>query len=259
MTNEQTILGETITPDAVASDPIQTSEAAQAVQPTESYLSVLVGEGKKFADAETLARAKLDSDLHIKKLEEENKALRAKDTNYDLILAELEKKQQPAIAYQDQAVAVVVKDNNEELDQLIESRLTIREQKQIQNQNTKATWEALAENYGNLEAAKKVLAEFVKTKPYMKDVLDDLGRNNPAAALKEILAFKSPDMIGSQSNNPLGDLPQVGAKDAPVITWSEVNRIRTNDIKQYASSAFQSAVAQSIAHYQKQGLDYYKS
>jgi len=42
-----------------------------------SALEALVGEGKKFTDAEALAKGKQESDAHIKTLEEENAALKA--------------------------------------------------------------------------------------------------------------------------------------------------------------------------------------
>lgn len=40
------------------------------------YFSELVGEGKKFADAESLARAKAEADWHIKRIERENAEIR---------------------------------------------------------------------------------------------------------------------------------------------------------------------------------------
>lgn len=260
MTNEATVLGENLsTPEEAVADQAVASEAPQEENAQESYLDLLVGEGKKFSNAELLARAKLDSDLHIKKLEEENKALRAKDTNYDLILAELEKKQQPVVAKQDPAAHAEVKIDPASIDKLIDDRLSEREKAIIHKQNLKATWEALTANYGNPDTAKAVVAEFIKTKPYMKGVIDQLGQTNPQAALTEILNFKSPASIGNKSVNPLGTIPSAPLQADEVVTWSEANKIRKTDLKKYASATFQTIVQKSIEHYQKQGLDYYKS
>lgn len=259
MTNSETILGEVFTPEITVSDPVLDNKAVQDVQPTSSYLEMLVGEGKKFADVETLAKAKLDADLHIKKLEEEAKAKIAKETNYDLILAKLEERQKPTVANQDPAVVANVKTNDLDLDRLLEDKLSKREQKFIEENNVKATWIALTENYGNPETAKAVVQELIKTKPYMKDVINKLGQTNPTAALSEILAFKAPHTVGNKSTNPLNTVqPMTGITEA-TITWSNAGKIRREDPKKYNSPDFQAMINKSIEHYTKQGQDYYKS
>lgn len=50
------------------------------VDPDKDYLAELVGEGKKFADAKALARAKAESDAFISRLEQENAGLREEVT-----------------------------------------------------------------------------------------------------------------------------------------------------------------------------------
>lgn len=262
MTNSETVLGEMFTPDVASPDQGQVDKPVQEAQSSESYLNLLVGEGKKFSDAETLARAKLDADLHIKKLEEENKALRAKETNYDLILAKLEKEQKQSVAYQDPAAVAEVKTPNLDVDQLLEqfeAKLSKKEEKFKADNNVKATWIALTENYGNPETAKAVVQELITAKPYMKDVINKLGQTDPAAAIKEILAFKAPSTIGNKAVNPISNIPGVPQPPMAVVTWSEANKVRRNDIKQYASPQYQEMIKKSIEHYQKQGLDYYKS
>ena len=68
--------------------------APEAQLDTNSFLDQLVGEGKKFANIEDLAKGKLNSDEHIDKLENENQRLRQElDTRMtaEEVLAEIRK------------------------------------------------------------------------------------------------------------------------------------------------------------------------
>ncbi len=259
MTNSETILGEMITPDAPVADQRQSSEAAQEVQSKESYLDMLVGDGKKFGDVEALAKAKLDADLHIKKLEEEAKARQAKETNYDLILAKLEEKQRQPVVNNDHTAGVDVKNNDLDLDRLLDEKLSKREQKILADNNVTATWIALTEQYGNPETAKAVVQDMIKSKPYMKDVINKLGQTDPTAALNEILAFKAPSAIGNRAVNPMANISGIQQPTMAMVTWKEANQVRKTDLKRYDSQEFQKAIDASIAHYKSKGLDYFKS
>jgi hypothetical protein len=57
-----------------------------------SVLDTLVGPGKKYADAETLAKSRLDADNYIETLKTENKELRGLVTEQDTRLHKLESK-----------------------------------------------------------------------------------------------------------------------------------------------------------------------
>lgn len=262
MTNSETVLGETFSSEVASPDQGQVNKPVQEVHHSESYLDALVGEGKKFSDVESLARAKLDADLHIKKLEEETKALRAKETNYDLILAKLEKEQRQPVAHQDHAAVAEVKNNNLDVDQLLEqfeAKLSKKEEKVKADNNVTATWLGLSDNYGNPETAKAIVQELITAKPYMKDVINKLGQTDPAAAIREILAFKAPSTIGNKAVNPMSSIPGVQQPAMAVVTWSDANKVRKNDIKQYASPAYQQMIQKSVEHYERQGLNYYKT
>lgn len=53
-----------------------TNDNKPTIDPNKNYLDELVGDGKKFSDAVSLARAKMESDFFVDKLQEENKAMR---------------------------------------------------------------------------------------------------------------------------------------------------------------------------------------
>ncbi len=259
MTNSNSIMGEELLPTSTVQDPAST-DVQPVAEAQASYLDVLVGEGKKFANAEALAKAKLDADLHIKRVEEENKALRNRDTNYDLILAELSKKQQQPVANQDLAAAPVVKQiENIDIKTSIKEVLAEERRVAIEENNFKATWESLAQTYGNIDIAKKVIANFIEAKPYMKNVINELGRTNPSAALNEVLAFRNPNDIGSLATNPLGDLPTSNSHPNEEITWSEATKIRKSNPRKYESAEYKMLIAKTEAKYKAQGKDYFKS
>jgi hypothetical protein len=64
--------------DPEASKPKETGEDSTPVKPAPGVLSSLVGEGKKFATPEDLAKGKQESDAYIEQLKSENAGLRTK-------------------------------------------------------------------------------------------------------------------------------------------------------------------------------------
>lgn len=69
-------------------DPVLAAAHLEPIDPNKDYLSELVGEGKKYKDSAALARAAVEKERHIQRLETEQKALRT-DMNSRLSLEEL--------------------------------------------------------------------------------------------------------------------------------------------------------------------------
>lgn len=233
-----------------------------AEQPrTEDVLSELVGDGKKFKSPEDLAKAKLEADKHISKIEEENAALRKKveglDSNYAAILAKLEEKKPTTVSATSDA-APVSKPSDLDFDTLIENRLTAREQRRIAEANMAKCKELMIAAYGDVETAKQIRDEFLKTKPYMKTALDELLTTNPDAFIKEVTSFKAPEAVGNLATDPVANLKNIQiAAEGKYITWKEANRVRREDIKRYSSPEFDKLVRESAAYYKSKGIDYY--
>jgi hypothetical protein len=261
MTNSTDFLeGDEVAPAAPAQDHVEEKAAPEA----ESLYVNLVGEGKKFSDAEELAKAKIESDNHISTIENENADLRKKlessSNNYETILSKLEEKENNNVSIKDNKDASSISEPTEEvdLDQWFDDKLTQRERKAIENANMQESKNLMIKAYGNLETAKKVRDELLAAKPYMKDAINQLIVGNPQQLIEEIKAFQSPETVGSISSDPIGNIPE-GHVDtnAQYITWSDANKIRKKNIKQYSSKEFEELMQRSVAYYKQKGVDFY--
>ena len=114
------------------------------VDPTKNYLEELVGEGKKFTNPEELARGKAESDAHIARLEDEQRRLREEletRINLEKFLDKLEQKP-PLSNQQPQADGEPAKETSamsqEEIERLLEQKLTQHKNTEIAQQNLNA-------------------------------------------------------------------------------------------------------------------------
>ena len=259
MTNSQSLFGEQdVTPKTEAA--IDQSQAAEEGTQGSVYNEV-VGEGKRFRDAEALAKAKLEADTHIKRIEEENAELRKKNgsmaTNYDAILAKLEEKK--AVSVYDKKDAGKISESTEvDLDSWFESKLSEREKKLIEQANVQKARELMISTYGNVETANKIFEDLKAEKPYLVGGLNDLLKSDPNAFLNEVKFFKSPSQIGYEGNDPVGTIPNVPEnRDARYLPWSEVCKVRRTDLKKYNTAEFKKLVEDSVSYYKSKGVNYY--
>lgn len=263
MTNSTTFLEDKASAQSSAVSGDQT-DAQQNVTPqaesSDSSLAQLVGNDKKFTDVEALAKSKVDADNHIAQLEEENKSFRDQisqmDNNYEAILAKLDTQPNQSVSPEDHDADIEV--DIEDLDKVIEARLTAREQKQLHAANAKESWDSLDKVYGDRARASEAIKELLIEKPYMQSVIEDLGKTNPKALVQEILNFKEATNIGNDAIDPTGELVSVTVNDAEsAITWKDANKIRRTDVKQYNSPEFKALMEKSRQYYEAQGKDYY--
>lgn len=168
-------------------DPNKLIETTETVDETKDYLAELVGEGKKFADANALAKGKAQSDLFVKRLEAENKQMRDElarqaaelktRTSLDEFLQKVKEQKETGNTPDNQNDQTVL--NEEKISQLIETRLTAKEQAAIATANLKTVQEGLVKAYGanylpNLEARTQELG-------LSKETLDNLAKTAPKA------------------------------------------------------------------------------
>jgi len=170
-------------------------------------LDSLVGEGKKFKDAEALAKAKVESDSHISKVEEENRALREKMTQleeqvaegktFDKVLDEINKSKEGAGDNQTSA-------NSEEIADIIEQKLKEKDAVTAASANRKSFNDAVLAHMGG-DTDKAV--EFIRTKAKEAGLdnsqLTQLSEKSPQAlvqlfGLKQTKPTNAPSM--SQGN-----------------------------------------------------------
>lgn len=235
-----------------------------APQQEESLYADMVGEGKKFSSPEDLAKAKIESDTHIAKIEEENAELRKKNeassNNYAAILDKLETKENNNVSTIDKDASKNSNAPEEEidLDEWFENKLTQRDQKRIEKSNMEVSKNLMVEAYGNLETAKHVRDKFLQEKPYMQDVLNTLISNDPEQLLKEMKQFIAPDSVGDLAVNPLSTVPSVHRRaDDEYITYEQAKEVFRTDKIRYGSDEFTKLVEDSAAYYESKGVNYY--
>ncbi len=187
------------------SDDIFSQDKGNEGAPTDNVVAQLVGEGKKFATIEDLAKGKQEADQFIEQLQNENKLAREQ-------LTELEsrKAKEASVADLVDAVKKANEQATEEGDQPIsEDRLStmVREimegehEAQTRADNrARANKAVLDKVQGDVEAAKSYVAERAKELNMSVENLETLSENSPSAFLKLIEAEPN---TGSQSSTAL--------------------------------------------------------
>ena len=263
MTNSQELFGEQEASPAQETKVDQPESKEQEVGES-SPLSELVGEGKKYATVEELAKSRLEAEEHIKRIEAENAEFRKQQeatlkekSNYDAILQKLEN--QKSVSNSDNQDAQKTSSSNQDIDieDYVNQVLTKREREQFEQANISKAKELVAQTYGNFEEGKKVVDEFLKHKPYMTDAIRTLLRTDPETFVAEIKNYKSPDQIKNSAIDPVGDIPNVNFNvEEGVITWKEAQKVRKENIKKYSSPEFQALMDKSRAYYTQKGVVY---
>ncbi len=157
----------------------------QGGKESESLLDTLVGEGKKFATIEDLAKGKQEADAHIVQLENENKV-----TRDQMAALDADKDKQATIA---DLIATVKEANkqepsednqttDEDLSKKIRAILTSDRDSETKDTNrAKANQAVLDKVKGDVEAAKSYVAEKAKEHGMSVPELQSLGETSPSA------------------------------------------------------------------------------
>lgn len=188
--------------------------------PAEVKLDDLVGEGKKYATVEELAKAYVHADHHISKVQAENNDLRVKAEaakSVDDILAGLKGTQGQQEPEQKDDTQDPDKSSTGQVDieKLLEQKLAERDQQSTQAANKKAVIDALSAKFGNRAA------EVFDAKEKELGVnLEELSATAPALVLQsfgvsEVSPSSSASLpTSSQRNNdqPDGVTAEVGTK-----------------------------------------------
>ena len=163
------------------------------IDPNTDYYETLVGEGKKYVDQKALARAVLEKEAFIQRLQSEAKGLR-QDLNTRITLEEYLDKMgktsetqagnnsmnnQSGDDYSQQQENKGLKP--EDIESLIEKKVSEREQARIQSQNIQQVQEALTKSFGLNYVSK--LDEAAKALGMTRDEMQILAANKPKAFL----------------------------------------------------------------------------
>lgn len=172
---ESTIFEAPATPDA----PVPT---APVVNPADQLLKTILNEQgvPKYNSTEDALRALAASQEHIKRIEQDNAALREaniKARAQEELLAALKPKDEPAPA------APSNPSQQPDLSTAIDAILTRREQEQIKLRNQTAVASKIKEVYGQ-EKASEVFYTKAQSLGFSRDAINNLAAENPNAVFK---------------------------------------------------------------------------
>lgn len=212
-------------------------------QEIKDYLAELVGEGKKFKDAETLAKAKYDSDQYIKTLERQKDELREdylkireesmSQAKLKELIDQLEAKQKSSAITQnapDQDVQKPQPFDPKELEGLVSKSIQAHEMTKTQEQNFNTVKNKLIEEWGN--NYQTTLKQHMGVLGLTDDYVNEMARKYPNAFLKT-LGIGAPTQDNKFQAPPRSEI----AGFAPAVqqdrTWAWYQNLKKSDPKTY--------------------------
>lgn len=160
------------------------------IDPTKDYSTELVGEGKKYKDWQSAARAILEKDLHISKIESETKALREdlqKRVTLEEVMTRLsQNKQEVPTPVTNPGEATPAQGlSKEQLEALVaaqvEQNIAKVKNETVAERNIAQVTEALRHAWG--DNFSQVLGQKTAELGLGKDWVTDMARNQPKALL----------------------------------------------------------------------------
>lgn len=155
---------------------------------SESALEVLVGEGKKFSDAEALARAKIEADRTVADRNRELEEHRAEMARLrEEVLALKNQPREPVTAPEPPKEADrPVEDGQLDLASRIREEMRQAQKEDVQNQNVLQVRSKLIEVYGTQEKAQQVLSNKAAELGLPVEFLNSVAAQSPQAFYQTI-------------------------------------------------------------------------
>lgn len=183
-----------------------------ALDPTKSVFEQLVGEGKKFADAEVLAKSKLESDAFIETLKEE-KRLQNEDIKRlseelkgrarfeeiaDKLLSKQEKQPSNDPAQSGNERSDTKPFDPKEIDTLVVSKYQELRQREAEAANRKLVVDTLSEKYGSKYP--DVLKDISRKLNLTDDTINSLAGRSPQAIIELVTKTVTPVNVTPPAN-----------------------------------------------------------
>jgi hypothetical protein len=205
-------------------------------QPDRDYLSDLVGEGKKFADTQSLARGKAEADAYIETLKRQMDELRQDYTRLDAeskarasIEELLNRKQTP----EDEPVrpASPPKQPDPDIGSIFDERIRAHEERKRADENLAIVKDRLVERFGSDYQNK--LNQAVDNTGLDKSFMNDMARRSPEAFLKLLGVEQTPQPFTapprSTSQAPLNRQP--APRERTLSYYKELKRTNPSEYR----------------------------
>jgi cell division septum initiation protein DivIVA len=199
-------------------------------QNDEELVKTLVGEGKPYKSTADLAKGKLQADIHIKRVEQENKELRDKVASaktVDDVLAAVQAKValEPTNSEPDPVEDVPQGITAEQVAKIVTEQITGRETAKIKAQNKDRANKGMFELFG--EKASEVFEREANT-PELKEALIKLAEVDPDKFIsmfkKEVVKGPGVDSQGSKKIDALNMQSQGTAVRGTQAYYSKLRR-----------------------------------
>lgn len=226
------------------------------IDPDKDYFSDLVGEGKKYKDTKAAGQAIVHKDRHINLIEQQNKEyrddiLKLRDElnareNLKALIDRLDQKRT-----EEQTTPMSPTDvpsiKPEEIDTLLDRKITERETRRTEEQNFKLVKDKLVERYGDRyqDALNKQVSDLGLSN------IDTMARTQPKLLIKALGLDEKPQTDSFQT--PPGTGQRFAPTSQPERTWSYYEKMRKDDPNAYYSSKI---VRQMNEDYQRLGTKF---
>ena len=225
------------------------------------YLSMLVGDGKKYKDVTELAKAYHNADRHIRELRDDLETKEAERTSINEVLEEIRKGKNKE---EDQNPPVDNASGNglteEKIAELMDARLTQRDRNAIAQSNVDNSIAKLSEIYGSRSAAMKAVNQSTKGNEEVERILDDLSKTDVEATVAFVTARVPVSEV--RTNTPGSGVDAVHAGPGlpeGIITWTYARKLRKENPAEYNSPAFREKLLRSAQYFQDKGRDFYQT
>jgi hypothetical protein len=186
----------------------ETTTADQVTQTNDSFVTQLVGEGKKFKDVESLAKGKLEADRHIGEITKTLDELRAELAKQDYAKTLLEQMSKGSDAGAEQPTPNLTSPSNTEnttqsasdIESLVERVITEKEKNRTLNQNLGVVSEEMEKKFG--DKAGQVLKTRSQELGMSLDRLKEIAAESPTAFFQLIgVSAQKPSMAAAPQSS----------------------------------------------------------
>jgi hypothetical protein len=237
-----------------------TPPAEVAVQSEEdkTYLNNLVGEGKKFAKDEALAKAYHHANLHIEELKSDLDVYKDGKELLNEVLDEIRNtsSDESTDAPAPQQAPAEAPHQKDDVAKLVSEEFSKKEREALQRANVKDSLEKLSVVYGSEAAAKVAVTKTINGDVNIQAAIDSLSLKSPDAMVKFITGVTPAETIVE------GNTPGVDAATPPSIsgvglTWEQCRQIRKEDPRRYKSAEFRQSIQAAANAAAANGVDFF--
>ena len=242
--------------ETVETKPVETEEAVLSEKP--QFLNNLVGEGKKYRDADDLAKAYHHANLHIDELKSDLEEFKGGKELLNEVLDEIrnsnpEESTEVSAPPKAPAEAQI---QTEDVAKLVSDEFSRKEQETQAKNNVQLSFEKLTEVYGSQSNAKAAVAKTIGNDEHIKNTIDSLSLTSPNAMVKFITGVTPAESL-AEGNTPGVDAAASSPIGVGGLTWAQCREIRKADPKRYNSPEFRQSIEAAANAAAAKGVDFF--